>query len=119
MELKQELLQNLQEGKQIKVTWDGGGDEIFFRLFIDGEEEDDNDFSQKLDEYLVGHSPISGVGEITLEGEGEIVFEDSKIVLNYTSTIQMVEDYDEETGEPVVTDEEPAIEKDKFVLFEI
>lgn len=118
MELKQQLLQTLNEGKKIKVTWDGGGDEVFFHLFIDGEEED-NDFSCYLDEYLVEHSPISGVGEITLEGEGEITIEDNKIVLTYTSTMQMVEDYDEESGEPILGDEEPYIEKDKFVLFEV
>ena len=116
MNLKQQLLQTLNEGKKIKVAWNGGGDEVFFHLFIDGQ-EDENDFSCELDEYLAAHSPISGVGEITLEGEGEINIEDNKIVLTYTSTIYMVDDYDEESGEPILADEDAEIEEDKFILF--
>lgn len=116
-DLKTQLTQYLNEGKQLELTWDGGGDEVFFHLSIDGKElSDEHALSRMLEEYLVEYSPISGVGEFTLEGTGRLALQHEKIILIHQSTIHQVEDYDEESGEPIQGDAHE-LEEETFVLF--
>ncbi len=121
MELKQQLLDLLQAGKSVTLTWNGGGDEEFFVIFID-EQESDSDFNEALTDHLMlNGSPINGTGEFTLEGKGSIIIANNEIVLDYCSDYSGIYyEYDEETGEEIELDEEATFtDAGVFTLFQL
>ncbi len=123
MTLQQQLLDLLQQGKTITATWDGGDDEAFFYFAIDGVATD-NDFTDALTEHLMIKGPISGNGEVSLEGNGSIFIANNEIVLKYYSKISgdIYDEYDEETEEFILLEEprfEESIDEGVFTLFQL
>ncbi len=118
-QLKEQLVKLLLEGKQVTVRWDCGGDEAFAYPAIDGKELQYEDaFSEELAEYIIQKLNLPDAGEFYLKGGGRIFIEDdSNIVIEHTSVMAGVVDYDEEKEEEIYSEEEQ--ESGKQVLFEL
>jgi hypothetical protein len=116
--LKQKLLQLLQDGNQITVTWDCGYDEAIVVVFINEENiEDENNkvihdeetmyygnkevlddedrLTEELSIYLANYLNLPDVGEFEMEGRGELIEESDDIYIHCESIMKAYMDYGE------------------------
>jgi hypothetical protein len=109
--IKETLLQYLNEGKKITLTWDCGGDEAFVQTAIDGKElsvfengqYQEHEFPALLEHFIITELNLPDAGEFSLKGKGEILLEDNKITIIYETVELSYEDWtyaeEEENGD--------------------
>ncbi len=89
--LKYSLQDLLEEGKQIKVTWDCGGDEAILSIWIDEVRLPyDHELAEALDLYLVNYLELPSVGEFQMEGGGKITQTEEGLLFSYLSDVKYV-----------------------------
>lgn len=92
LDVKEDLLALLKEGKKILVSWDCGGDQATITTTIDGKELDFNDpTSEQLEIYLLNYLVLPDVGEFSMKGGGEIRLSDEKIIIEYASEVLYID----------------------------
>ena len=104
--LKETLLQYLDAGKKVTLTWDCGGDEAFVHVFIDNEEQSSfedgkyqaHKFPALLEDFVILKLGLPSAGEFSLKGKGEIFKENNTLTILYE--VVEFEDYEEDEEYP-------------------
>lgn len=103
--IKEDLLNYLNAGKKVTLTWDCGGDQAIVTTFIEGKElssffngeYQEHEFPALLEHFVITELELPDVGEFSLEGTGEIVKENNKLVIIYEALDLRYEgDYEED-----------------------
>ena len=96
IDLKEETLKLLKEGKEITLKWNCGGDEAIVTPYLNGEQMDYRDkYVEKLYIYLANYLNLPDVGEFDMEGEGKLIEEKGEIYIEYESIMKGYVDYGE------------------------
>ncbi|MFK8102816.1 MAG: hypothetical protein AB8G15_09840 [Saprospiraceae bacterium] len=114
--LKYSLQDLLEEGKQIKVTWDCGGDEAILGIWIDEKRlAYDHELAEALDLYLINYLELPSVGEFQMEGGGSITQTEEGLLFSYLSDVKYVA---YEPGEfPPVGEDELTVEEEMAMMY--
>lgn len=89
----------LQEGKTISVDWDGGGDQCICNVLIDGSpdyQDDGEEFSWQLANYIAEHLQLPDVGEYFGKGEGTLQLNDKEEITITFSGSEYFYEYEDE-----------------------
>lgn len=106
-DMKQRILTLLNDGKEILVRWDCGGDERFLYVFIDGERLDYEDkFAIGLERLVINLLDLHSTGEPHIDGEGRLSLENGAIMLEHSSRYYE-EDWDDEQEKWIEIDKKP------------
>ena len=97
--LKREWVSRLQAGRKVTIKWDAGGDETPVWVFVDGEEADWQDCEDLVD-LVIRTLDLPNAGELFVEGGGELLVQDGKLMISHTSKHTGV-DYDIKPGEEI------------------
>ena len=120
IDLKEETLKLLKEGKEITLKWNCGGDEAIVTPYLNGEQMDYRDkYVEKLYIYLANYLNLPDVGEFDMEGEGKLIEEKGEIYIEYESIMKGYVDYGErgEKSEWVEVNEREDMKNRKKELF--
>ena len=94
--LKEEIIELIKSGKEITLKWNCGGDEAIITTFIDGQEMDyGSKFVEELSIYLINYLNLPDVGEISVEGEGQLIEDKGEVYIEYESIMKGYMDYGE------------------------
>lgn len=89
LELQIHLKGLLQEGNQLTITWDGGGDEGLLSCCINGQLLPvQHPLGIALIDYLLDYLPFSFVGPFSLQGQGVLVIKKEQVYLECQSTFE-------------------------------
>jgi len=72
---------------------------------------------QDLEDYIIEKLEIPDAGEFQMNGRGKVYIDNNLVRAQYSSVMKGVIDYNEETNEPVFSEEE--LDNGDKVLFEI
>jgi len=100
---------HLKNGDKITFKWDSGNDEAFVYVSINDKEiEDDNDnfLNEEIGNMLIMKLDIPDAGEFSMEGKGDIIIKNNRIVARYSSEIKGMIDYDEENDVEIFSEVE-------------
>jgi len=100
---------HLKNGDKITFKWDSGNDEAFVYVSINDKEiEDGNDnfLNEDIGNMLIIKLDIPDAGEFSIEGKGNIIIKNNKIVAIYSSEIKGMIDYDEENDVEIFSEVE-------------
>ncbi len=119
--IKETLLQYLDAGKKVTLTWDCGSDEAFVQTSIDGKELSsfvDGEYQQYefpalLEHFIITELALPSAGEFSLEGKGEIRKENNQLVIVYEAVNLSYEDYQYFEDEDDSTENKNTIQEDQ------
>lgn len=95
--LESKIKEVLESGNKLTLRWDCGGDEAIISSFINGTPMDYQDeLAEELDLYLINFLELPSAGEFSMEGTGEVIYEDGNIYLICESIMHGYADYSEE-----------------------
>ncbi len=96
-ELKEKIITILNEGKELTLIWNCGGDEAIIDVFIDGKSQPyDGEFISSLCMFITNFMNLPDAGEFAMEGKGKILLENNNIYLECESILKGYEGFTKE-----------------------
>ncbi len=74
----------LEDGTEITVDWDGGGDECIMSVYFDGKEQDYTEHAE-LSDFVAEVLQIPSVGEFFMKGSGRLFIDGPVVKIDHKS----------------------------------
>lgn len=104
LRLKEWLVLNVKENRNIEFSWESGNDEGF--VTFQDSEAIGQDRLDDLESYIVDKLDIPSAGEFQMNGSGFIYLDNNLIKVKYSSIMKSLVDFDEQTEEEIYSEEE-------------